>query len=415
MRNFTSSAAGVFTFILIVTIFGFKFNIVNLGGSGLRLDDILIILAIPLLMLGVSRFYIRKEFSVFIFFFVFSFISLLIGFLHGRISLLEGGLYWARNIQYMYFFFFGLILSNRIDMDKIFRVYIFYVLAILVLQYFSLLPTFSLFVGSGRAVANTGGPYELAVIAALMCLFFWFQSPRKIYLFLAVVILLLTQSRITLVGLLLIFFVRSFNLKGRVLFLIGGFLVFLLLATLDARVLDRFALLFDSKMTDSFNTLLNGIGGFKNTWDYREWAFLTYNDVLTDAEGDKSTLIRFIRQYALLSSVSDCGLECYLVGLGPSFAGAAVDGNLVRLFVEYGIIGTVLFIVGIWRVVAATRNVTLSSYFLLMVFTALAIDILVSSKAMSLLWFLCGYYSINRNVLAEVSAVNLSKQPEGLS
>lgn len=412
MRRYSTDFANLFLGVFLITLFGFKFNLIEFGGSGIRLDDVLLVLSMPVLIILISRLKIKKEFNYYLIFLGFSFVSLILGYWGGRISLLEGGFYWVRNIQYMCFFFFGLTLSSHANLDRIFRVYLIYVLIFLFLQYFSLIPTFSLFVGSGRAVANTGGPYELAVIASLLALFFWFQSSRKIYLLLAIVVLFLTQSRITLVGLFLIFFIKCFGTRGRVIFAFGSVAVILLFSFVDAGILNRFMLFFDVKTFDSFGFIFRDIPSFSNTWNYREWAFSDYSSVLVDSEGDKSAFIRFIRQYSLLLSIAKCGYECSIFGLGPSFASSAVDGNLVRLFVEYGVVGIILFPLGIWRVVKSTRNTTVISYFWLLLFTAIAIDILVSSKAMSILWFLCGFYSPKNDIRQErINSIELSPHP----
>lgn len=393
MKKFSPGVLNFYAAILVITLFSFKINVVAIGGSGLRLDDIIFIIGLPLLIFLFSRVELRPEFSVFFVFIASSFFSLLLATSYHRISFLEGIFYWGRNIQYMGFFLIGLILAGYVDLTKIFKCYIVYVLVFLLLQYFSILPTFSLFVGSGRAVANTGGPYELAVLAALLALYFWFQSKNKVYFLLALIILFLTQSRITLVALLLIIFFKAFKLRGKVAFLIVTFAAIFFLSFTNLGVFERFLTLFDEKTLDAAKLLFEGVPHFSNTTEYRQWAFVDYGTSLGGAEGDISTYIRLIRQYSLFLSVQDCGLSCQLFGMGPSFASAAVDGNIVRLLVEYGVIGTCLFIYGLKKIVYSSGNLMLRHYFILLLITAIAIDILVSSKAMCLLWFLCGFYA----------------------
>lgn len=212
MKKFSPGVLNFYVAILVITLFSFKINVVAIGGSGLRLDDVIFIIGLPLLLFLFSNIEIRPEFRIFFIFLASSFLSLLLASYYGRISFLEGIFYWGRNIQYMGFFLIGLILAGYVKLTKIFKSYIIYVVAFLTLQYFNIMPTFSLFVGSGRAVANTGGPYELAVLAGLLAIYFWFQSNNKFYFFCALVILFLTQSRITLVALLLIMFSRRSSL-----------------------------------------------------------------------------------------------------------------------------------------------------------------------------------------------------------
>lgn len=372
-------------------LFGVKINLVEFGGSGIRLDDVVFILSLPVLILAISEFSVSRKFVLFCGFLLFSLLSLILGAFHARISLLEGMFYWFRNIQYLTFFLLGLLLVGQMSMARVLRAYTLYLMVVLTLQYLGLFPTYSLFVGSGRAVANTGGPYELAVIASFLAFFFWYQARSWFYLICSLVILVLTQSRITLFAFVIIMFALGLKARGRIVAL-GGVLAFaLLFSFVDLAVLDRFAGLFDHKTLDSFTDLLSGIPTFSATLDYREWAFSSFIATLP-VDGDISTIIRFSRQVSLVNSTLACGTECVLFGLGPSFASSAVDGNIIRLFVEYGVVGTVLFLLGAFRVAKATGNRTVISYFFLLVITACAIDILVSSKAMSLFWFLCGYY-----------------------
>lgn len=395
MKKFSPGVLNFYVAILVITLFSFKINVVAIGGSGLRLDDVIFIIGLPLLLFLFSNIEIRPEFRIFFIFLASSFLSLLLASYYGRISFLEGIFYWGRNIQYMGFFLIGLILAGYVNLTKIFKSYIIYVVAFLTLQYFNIMPTFSLFVGSGRAVANTGGPYELAVLAGLLAIYFWFQSNNKFYFFCALVILFLTQSRITLVALLLIMFFKAFKLGGKLAFLAVTTAAVFVLSLADLGVFDRFLTLFDAKTLEAGKLLFDGVPHFANTTDYRQWAFVDYGTSLGNSEGDISTYIRLIRQYSLFLSMQDCGVSCQLFGLGPSFASAAVDGNIVRLLVEYGLVGTLLFIYGIKKVVYSSGNVMLRHYFILLLITAIAIDILVSSKAMCLMWFLCGYYARN--------------------
>jgi hypothetical protein len=408
MKRFSTGVLAVYASVFVITLFSFKINILQIGGSGIRLDDFLLFLSLPFFIFIFDRFELRAEFKYFYIFIFFSLFSLFLGVFFSRISFLEGALYWVRNIQYMCFFLFGMILAPYINLDRVFRYYILYVLIFLVLQYFSLVPTFSLFSGSGRAVANTSGPYELAVVVSLTALFFWFQSPRKIFVVLSVIILFLTQSRITLVALILIFFIKAFKIRGRLVFFGICCTAIIFLSFSNLGVIDRFLLLFDKNTLETFSHIFDGIPHFDNTWTYRNWAFVDYVDVLADTAGDKSTYIRLIRQYSLFQSVKECGYSCMLFGLGPSFASAAVDGNLVRLLVEYGVVGTFLFIFGVWKVVVATNNSTVKYYFVLLLITAIAIDILVSSKAMFLLWFLCGYYCQKNRFFPAEAAISTS-------
>lgn len=406
MRSYSTDAIGLLLLSFWTILFGFKVNLIDIGSSGLRLDDVILLCAIPLILFAVQELRVRKEFRWFLLFLLSSLISLVLGVKGGRIELAEGALYWLRNIQYTIFYFVGILLARHVNLDRVLRVYVWFLLTVITLQFADLLPIFSLYQGASRAVANTGGPYELAVMASLSALYFYFQQRRLLYVALSVLILILTQSRVTLIGLLAIFFLSSFKMRGRIVFAVVLAVVVVGFSAFDSGVLNRFALVLDAKTIDTFALITHDIPWFSETSSYRSWAFVDYTDLLNDIDGDRSTFIRFIRQFSLGSSLQHCGLECIFMGLGPSFASSAVDGNLLRLVVEYGFIGAFLFLLGIWRVAQNTGNRMIQLYFWLLVFTAIAIDILVSSKAMSLFWFLCGYYSMNNEISLSVNFVS---------
>jgi hypothetical protein len=96
--------------------------------------------------------------------------------------------------------------------------------------------------------------------------------------------------------------------------------------------------------------------------------------------------IYFFKTYAL-------NPECYLQGLGPGCAGAALDGGLLRILVEYGLIGCILF----WKFFASIYRKTPQlqwmciALFLNMIF----FDAYLAYKPMSLLLLVAGYaYSV---------------------
>ena len=405
--NSSSTLVRFLVLVFVINLFGFKINLIDFGGSGIRLDDLLFIPVVAIILISLKEARIHSFFLGFFVFLLISMISVILGGFANRISVIEGMFYWLRNIQYVSFFFIGYIVATEINLDRIFKIYLFYALFIVALQAYGLMPTFSLFVDSGRAIANTGGPYELAVIASLLAFFFWYRRAHKIYIILAVTLIFLTQSRITTSAFVIIFWLICLNFRRKLISFLLVFsitlLIFLLstnsfISVTNINIFDRFSDFFDSSTSDFVKMLLNSRHSFRDTWEYRDWAFVNFQEELLSKDGDISSFIRFTRWAALYHSTTACGIECVLLGLGPSFGSSAVDGNYVRFFIEFGIFGVLSFIFGLWRVVKKVRNPVVFSYFLILVISAVAIDIFVASKPMCLFWFLCGVYIKRQHV-----------------
>ena len=138
MKNFSSGLLTYCAIVFIISLFSFKINILEIGGSGIRLDDFLLFSSLPLFLFIFDKVKIRSEFKYFFLFIGFSLLSLILGVFFNRISFLEGAFYWFRNIQYMCFFVFGMVLASHINIDRVFRYYIIYVVIFLLLLISSL-------------------------------------------------------------------------------------------------------------------------------------------------------------------------------------------------------------------------------------------------------------------------------------
>jgi uncharacterized protein with PQ loop repeat len=82
--------------------------------------------------------------------------------------------------------------------------------------------------------------------------------------------------------------------------------------------------------------------------------------------------------------------ECLLQGLGPGSCGAALDGGVLRLLVENGLIGAILY----GRFFSSLRRLNPQAKWMMAAFALNMIffDASLSYKAMSLLLFMCGSF-----------------------
>jgi len=81
--------------------------------------------------------------------------------------------------------------------------------------------------------------------------------------------------------------------------------------------------------------------------------------------------------------------QCYLQGLGPGYAGAALDGGFLRILTEYGLIGVFLF----WKFFSLLYRLNAQTQGMLIAFSINMIffDAYLAYKTMSFLLLACGY------------------------
>lgn len=393
------SAAGIFFFLL----FAPKINLIDFAGSGIRVDDFLLLIFLFILLPIIHNISTPSQLKIFNLFLITGIISIFFGVFYGRVQLFESLLYWIRNVQYLVYFLVGFYAAKIINLQRTLTLFAGFLVFLIVLEQFTGITLSDRFAGSGRFSGNTGGPYELAAICAFLIFYFIHYRVNLFYVAATFLMLVMTQSRITLAAVVIVLLLQ--HRKGRLWLILFACLALIIFAILmgDSGVAERILGLFKPETYESIlgNSII--IPKFSDTASYRYWAFEDILNSVFSSEGDVSALIRFIRWTSLLASVQSCGVSCWLFGLGPSFGSSAVDGNIVRFIVEYGLIGSFLFFTGLWSVVSATQSDWLKRYFFVLLFTAFAIDIFVSLKAMALLWFACGYILKRKKIYPEFS------------
>lgn len=384
-------------FILVVAIFSFKINLISIGGSGIRVDDLLIFLLVTVILANLKKKFgpiNNKPIFLTLILVVFSFFSVYINNqLHG-LPLLTGIMYSIRIVEYMLFFYIGYYLANsKFNLDSFVKFYIIYAFVLIMLQTFHIIPVVSGF-SVGRAIANTGGPWELAVVISFMVFYSYQNIQNKLYFYLSFLILFLTQSRITTFAVLLILliaYLKKLTVKRIFIFTTIISIGILVILFSNIELIDRYLNILNMS---TFESLLEIVSRFDYNIDRNYYLAMTYGENLSNIlsmDGDSSALIRFTRWTILLGMTFSTYLSI-LIGIGPSFAGAAVDGNYVRLFIETGIIGLFLFLYIIYIIFKSTKNdFVMRSYLITIIITAIFIDIYTTYKAMVLLWFYYGY------------------------
>jgi hypothetical protein len=266
--------------------------------------------------------------------------------------------------------------------------------------------------GYSRASGLTGGPYELAMIG-LVLIFFWLEKKRYNMALLSFIAVLISSSRISSVALLIsgfYFFYQKkknndeiaptthHNLKTNLiapLFLTVAVLASVGIFTLNNQGLneqignykDRIISTDTSgRLFQDARNLADSVPSISISKEYNFWVFQSppnFLRVLTSS--DASTA----RRYFVWTLVVDTVINhsAVLLGLGPGFFGSAVDSNYVRIFGELGVLGLLLY--GYWlRILWRNGKFVLRSQILALCITAIYIDIFVSLKPIILIYLM---------------------------
>lgn len=395
--------------ITIFCIFSFKFLLIDHQGSGVRLDDFMIVLLFLLFLMNgtIIRTKLPRRIVPFFLYVSVAIFSSLYNGLIGHVDPVIALVFSVRSIEYFTFFYVGVYLARRsIKLNAIFHYFFVFLVILVPLQMLNIVPVVSGFV-STRAIGNTNGPYELAVLTAFLSFFFYFQTPpAKNKAWMAFLILLASASRTTTAAFMLIVASR-YQIRKIILFcfaLLAVAVVALGITNNDDDVagddiLSRTSKLASAGLFKALESAYADITPVSTSAEYQKTYFQSSMEDLEGLDADASAYIRFYRWSALIKSVLT-NWDSILIGMGPSFGTAAVDGFYMRLFTETGIIGLFLFA---WFVIRCIRipstNFTIFRYYIITLsIVAVTIDIFVSYKPMLFFWLYFGWLYSNEKM-----------------
>lgn len=322
--------------------------------------------------------------------------------------------YTVRLMEYFIFFYIGALASQYFKNIKIVRAFFLWNFFIMILQKFNLIGAISS-VGAyqenvaARVFGIASFPSEMGLILNLLfCYMVWdtsalsrfvnlFSSPviryilRRFYLYwmfgLCGIFVIFTGNRISIVALLVCFLFRlknSFKLRSANSLII--IMVFIPLLFVGIGFLIKQSEGVYERSIDLFST--------KNFYITPIWHNVDITKNLHDNETeplenfDLSWWIR-IHKWLFAAKSYLSNPACYLQGLGPGCTQAALDGGLLRILVENGLIGAFLY----WQFFACLYRLNQQTKWMIISFliNMIFFDAYLAYKTMSLLFFICGH------------------------
>lgn len=389
--------------LLLVTsvwcLFSFKIFVVKFGEAGLRPDDLLLLLSMAGLMLTrrLRRTPISLPIRLYLVYAGIQLLSTCWNAFTGRVNFIYSLVFVIRILEYLCFYFIGYsLVRTGYQFMRIVTWYFWTLCAVVPLQMLGILPVPGAFARE-RASGNTNGPYELAIVAGFFLCYLAYRKRSMFKGFLSLVMIVLTASRITLVAaivsLLHVGFTRAKS-KAKTLAIVIPVAVILAsiyaLAMSGVLSIDAFNRIQNSKSYGiaDIRAMYTATDPVSNATEYFNGPFEDLNGIdVNDFNGDASGLIRFTRWIVLVKS-SMAHWDSIILGMGPSFGSAAVDGYFTRCFVETGISGLIVFLAFVISLLMIRKgsNWYFREYVVIMVISALFIDIFLSYKSMMLLW-----------------------------
>jgi hypothetical protein len=424
MNIFYKNSAVVFLLLCIPLLFFPKVNILQLSQgetAGLRLDDF-ILLSLSIVLFW-AHFSLRKSFlpiEMWLFtlvgFSLFSFLCNQLFVSLGFITAQAKVLYCFRILEYFIFFYVGTLACQFLNLTRLVTCFLLWNIALMCLQKAGIIGEFNSGAGytaegSYRVSGIASFPSEMGALLNLLFCYFLFAPENRasfsslpIFLkaildhtriywlfFIFAILIILTGSRIAIVALIIPFLFRlrrEFSLTAPLSIAIG--FCFIVCASVG--------LFWFITQTESIAVRSRGLLSFKNlelvgaVWDVQDVSGTPISEVAY-GRYDLSWWMR-IHKWCYALKMYCYHPECYVQGVGPGFAWSALDGGLLRVFVENGLLGTCIF----WKFFSTIykKNAQLKWMLIAFLINMIFFDVYLAYKPMSLLFFITGYFYISQ-------------------
>lgn len=365
-----------------------KVDLISASGSGVRPEDLITAAAFLIYLGKPNKTPLRmpKHVRLYLVFIAVGLLSAVINFpREGPVGIV----FAIRLFEYMVWFFVMYEACQSVSPRQV-RTSLLLVSTVLViwggLEQVGVLGKIGKFTGANeRVTINTSGPFETSVMLAMLA----YAAQQVIVTPAMLVMVVLTQSRITLVAIVASFLAIRPG-RGVVLAGIGLFAAALLAGPVmsllgESRLAQSETPL---KMVQILSTQWQRVPQVDNPAYFRE-RFLGGDTVIRyvgNTSGDVSFKFRAVRWPLVVKSTLYSPLHVF-IGWAPGAWGAALDSYYVRVFGEVGLIGTGMFLWWLLAFVRDTRQGSVPRYSIyMMIIVAVFIDIFTSSKVMPILW-----------------------------
>lgn len=397
-------------------VMGPRIPLANVAGSSVRLEDVfLAILWLYVLCQwqSISHHLPRRRVVAIA---VIGIVATVLAVIAGRVSVGPALLYSIRPLEYWVVFpatYF--VLRSGTSESRTFFVRMLGTVTVVQVCVAALQALFGLDLGfskfsSERGAGLTAGPYELGAICSMLGVY-WLMRQNYILAVIAAAGVFLAASRISIIGLavgalIALFLSRKSGAPQRTtnekrllktsvgLVVLVASLLFIVLNPMSSEqlggpVVNR---LQETSTFDAWNasgTFASGLELPKNSMEYDLVAYGYMPYLLGDGgfasaiSGEASDMVRFFRWHILIDLLGDPGT--LLFGLGPSFAGASVDGSFLRMIAETGFVGFAVWMIAI-RGWARSLEPAMRGALAALLIGAIFIDVLYSLRTMVLLW-----------------------------
>ena len=312
-----------------------KFNLITIGGfsQGIRLDDLLFFFLI--FYYGKKILFSKETRTIAIIFLI----SFFIGILNHPYNYILKFLYSIRIIQYIIFFELCRKTLNIKELYFILTFTFYFQLFYSVIQY--ILNDFQF-----RVTGTTAGPWEVSIIMLLISVFLFKKSKKgknKILILITIFFFLLMSAARAQFAAFIIIIVFLLPFSNRKKLFIGLTMIF-------------FGVIFK-------NLFLNGLGylefgklitTFEQLSDYfiseiksKSLDFGEGGSYFGDCVTLDCSFISRIQQWAyyIKSGIQSKNISLFfLFGAGPGSGGTILDGWYIKLFVDFGLLGTLYYI-----------------------------------------------------------------------
>lgn len=399
-----------------------KFNMFSVASNetaGLRLDD-LILLAFGFFLICAHVYSQEKLYKLEGIILALTFLSF-VSFTLNRLCFEVGFFYVeakffyvVRLLEYFMFFYVGALATQFFSLRALLQLFLGWNVLWIVTQKLHFIGGFTVsgYVTdvSERVQGIASFPSEMGLILNLLFCYFvfedrnkvrflsFFRSPYiraivyKLYLYCLFtffgILIIYTGNRISFAALLLCFLFRLIQeLRAKT---IGSVTFLVILVPIVALSIGYVAW-----KTQGLYERSSGLFSWKNiellsmVWDKIDvhHAPADYS-VLDGGSYDMSWMIRIHKWMFMTKSCIECPQSIFL-GLGPGVAGAALDGGVLRIITEYGLVGLVVF----WSFFSILYRINIQTKWMMIAFfcNLIFFDAYLAYKTMSLLLFICGY------------------------